>query len=223
MTVLRALAASLLLTFFAIAAPAQAQALSAKDYTALPQPQPTETGAKVEVIEFFFYSCPYCNSFDPILGDWVKRQGDKIVFKRVHIDMHGAGPLQRMYYTLEAMGLVEGVHSKIFQAIHGQRKNIRTDAEATQLVASLGIDQAKYAAMSRSFSIESKIRRAKQLENGYKVDGVPTIAIGGRYITSPAQVGEARPNITTSQQANAAVTGVLDALVLKAAQEKTVK
>src|SRR4051794_30722164 len=89
------------------------------EYLTLPTAQPTEAGNKVEVIEFFAYYCPHCNVFDPLLSAWVKKQGNNIVFKRVHVSSDPrVAPQQRLYYTLEAMGLVEQYHSKVFDAIH---------------------------------------------------------------------------------------------------------
>ena len=90
-----------------------------REYHTLAQPQQTDAVGKVEVLEFFFYSCPHCNLFDPIITEWVKKQGNSIAFKRIHVDFgQGQQPLQRLYYTLEAMGKNEELHTKIFAAIH---------------------------------------------------------------------------------------------------------
>ena len=89
-------------------------------YTTLSTPVPaTAPGKKVEVIEFFMYTCPHCYSLDPLLEEWVKKQGDRIVFKRLHFAQGPTDPLAHAYVTLEAMGQTELVHSKILRAIHG--------------------------------------------------------------------------------------------------------
>ena len=106
--------------------PAHASASAPKDgveYKTLPSPQPTDAGPrKVEVIEFFAYYCPHCYAFEPLLAEWVRKQGDAVVFKRVHVAA-GAGvlPQQRMFYTLEALGLLEQYHAKAFAAMHVER------------------------------------------------------------------------------------------------------
>ncbi|MBC7404286.1 MAG: thiol:disulfide interchange protein DsbA/DsbL, partial [Cytophaga sp.] len=87
-----------------------------KEYTLLERPQPTDAGKKIEVIEFFAYYCPHCYVFDPILSDWVKKQGDNIAFKRIHVSDSRVVPHQKLFYSLEAMGKLEELHTKIFNA-----------------------------------------------------------------------------------------------------------
>src|SRR5689334_8763460 len=82
-------------------------------------PPPADAGGKVEVIEFFAWYCPHCYAFEPALQAWVKRQGDRIVFKRVHVSRDaGVAPQQRLFFTLEAMGLLDQYHDKVFAAMH---------------------------------------------------------------------------------------------------------
>jgi len=191
-----------------------------REYHTLAQPQQTDAVGKVEVIEFFFYSCPHCNLFDPIITEWVKKQGNSISFKRIHVDFgQGQQPLQRMYYTLEAMGKTEEFHSKIFSAIHKEHIILRNDDDMLNFVTKHGVDKTKYLEMSTSFSIESKMRRATQVQTAYKVDGVPMLAVDGHYVTAPSQVTDSNPGMTELQGAQS-VLKVLDALVLKVQKER---
>ncbi|MDB5990953.1 MAG: thiol:disulfide interchange protein DsbA [Herbaspirillum sp.] len=202
----------------AVASPSNPQ--EGADYRVLEQAQPTESGNKVEVTEFFWYNCPHCAAFDPALSAWVKKQGDKIVFKQVPVAFRDSFvPQQKLYYTLEAMGKAGEMNPKIFRAIHVDRQTVDTDDTILDFVVKQGIDKKAFTALYSSFGIQTKVRRAAQLQESYKVDGVPMIAIGGRYITSPSIAGAAMANQPESMQ-QAASLQVMDALVLKAAAEK---
>lgn len=160
------------------------------EYRTLEKPQQTDSGKKVEVIEFFWYACPHCNVFEPSLMGWVKKQGDNIAFKRVPVAFRDSFiPQQKLYYTLEAMGKLEDLHPKVFRAIHDERKSLDTDSAITDFVTKNGIDQKKFLELYNSFGVQTKVRRARQLQTDYQVDGVPMIAINGRYITAPSIVG----------------------------------
>jgi thiol:disulfide interchange protein DsbA len=205
----------------ATASPANPQ--DGTDYRLLQPAQPTESGNKVEVTEFFWYSCPHCAAFDPALSAWVKKQGDKIAFKQVPVQFRESFiPQQKMYYALEAMGKTGEMNPKIFRAIHVDRQAIDTDDTILDFVVKQGIDKKTFTDLYNSFGIQTKVRRAAQLQESYKVDGVPMIAIGGRYVTSPSIAGASMANQPESMQ-QAASLQVMDALVLKAAADKVAK
>ena len=220
MRFLQHLFAALSLSFVAVAAIASpASPVSGTEFRTLDKPQPTEAGKKVEVIEFFWYSCPHCNAFEPSLSDWVKKQGDNIVFKRVPIAFNESfGPEQRLYYALEALGKSEELQKKIFHAIHGERKALNKEGPITDYVVGQGIDKAKFTDLYNSFGVQTKVRRAVQLQEAFKVDGVPMIAIDGRYVTSPSIVGTSLGN-QPEPVLQAATLQVMDWLVAKAAKE----
>jgi len=186
-------------------------------YTALPSPQPTDSGKKVEVIEFFAYYCPHCYAFEPQLANWVRQQGDNIVFKRVHVSA-GARvlPQQRLFFTLEAMGLLEQYHQKVFDAMHVQHLRLASDEEVFDWVAKNGIDRAKFLETWRSFGMPAKLRRADAMMDSYAVDRWPMIVVDGRWVTSPSQaLGEA-----PEAQRQQAALQVMDGLVAKAKADK---
>jgi thiol:disulfide interchange protein DsbA len=187
-----------------------------KEYRTLPQAQPTESGKKVEVTEFFWYSCPHCKAFEPDLEAWVKKQGDKINFKRVPVIFRPEMiPEQRLYYALEAMGKSEELQKKVFDAIQVGRQRLDNPTAIADFVASQGIDKQKFVNLYNSFSVETKVKRAAQLQEAYKIDGVPTVAIDGRYLTSPGIVGTAMGN-QPEAVLHAAAIQVMDVLVEKA-------
>jgi thiol:disulfide interchange protein DsbA len=213
------------LSFGLIAATASASSANpenGKEYKVLARPQPAETGKKVEVIEFFGYFCPHCRAFEPYLADWVKKQGDNILFKRIHVNFHELVSQQKLYYTLEALGKTEELHVKVFDAFHIDRNQLRTDADVTVFVAKHGLDKQKFFEVYNSFSIQSKLSRTTQLQNSFQINGVPTIIIDGRYITSIDEVRKAL-GLKGPEETNIIETlKVMDSLVAKTQKEKNI-
>ncbi len=191
------------------------------DYNTLAQPQPVQaTGKKVEVIEFFAYHCPACNMLEPSLNQWVKKQGDNIVMRRIHLPFQGpADPEAHLFLTLEAMGKLEEYHPRVFQAVHMQRQRLMKDDAIIEWAAKNGLDRAKFMETWNSFGVTSKLRRLQSISSNYKVSGTPTIIIDGKYVVSPSQVGEAN-KINGIEPTMQATMQVMDALVKKAAATK---
>jgi protein dithiol oxidoreductase (disulfide-forming) len=190
------------------------------DFRTLDKPQQTDSGKKVEVTEFFWYSCPHCNALEHDLVAWVKKQGDAIVFKRVPVAFRDSmAPQQKLFYTLEAMGKFDELHTKVFNAIHVQKQRVDSEAEILDFIVKQGIDKQKFLEVYNSFGVQSKAKRATQLMQAYQVDGVPMIAIDGRYVTSPSIVGERLGN-KPEPVLHAATLQVMDTLVAKAKQGK---
>ena len=145
---------------------------------------------KIEVVEFFWYNCPHCNSFEPAFDAWRKRAPKDIVVRRVPIAFRDDFvPQQRLFYALEAMGLVDQLHSKVFAAIHVDKQKLdRADAIA-DWVAKQGVDKAKFMEQFNSFSVATKASRATQLQNAYKIEGVPALGMAGRFLTDGSMAG----------------------------------
>ncbi len=154
-----------------------------KDYIALERPLPTEAGAgKIEVLEFFWYSCPHCNAFEPGFAQWVKNAPKDVVVRRVPVAFRDDfAPQQRLFYTLEAMDLLEKMHGRVFTAIHGEKQMLNTDASVLAWAEKQGIDKAKFNETYKSFGVAIKIKRAVQLQNDFKIEGVPSLGVAGRY------------------------------------------
>jgi thiol:disulfide interchange protein DsbA len=188
------------------------------DFNTVDLPTRPDTGKKVEVLEVFMYHCPHCNALDPALADWVKKQGDKIVFRRLHL---GDDPQAKAFFTLEAMNaLGNGMHEKLFHAIHVEHNRLNTDQLILDFVVKNGIDKAKYLEFFNSFAVQTKMKRGVQLTNQYKLDSAPSLVIDGHYTTSPALAGH---GLTTAPAAHAAMFAVMDTLVAKSAQERSTK
>jgi protein dithiol oxidoreductase (disulfide-forming) len=222
MRFLRRFLASFSLGLVALSAGASPSApVNGVDYLTLPKAQQTESGKKVEVTEFFWYGCPHCNAFEPALEDWVKKQGDAIVFKRVPIAFRDTFvPQQKLYYALEGLGKVDELQKKIFQAIHIDRQPLEKEAAFTDFVVKQGVDRQKFLEMYNSFAVQTKARRATQMQEAYKIDGVPTIAIDGRFLTSPSIVGTGLGPNQPETALQAAALKVMDVLVARVSKER---
>lgn len=190
------------------------------DYVKLVERQPVDTGKKVEVIEFFAYYCPHCHAFAPDIEAWARKQGDNIVFKRVHV---GTGPSvlpqEKLFFALEAMGLLEQYHMKVFDAMHAQLGALRDDAAVMAWVAREGIDKKKFAETYNGLGVSGKVRRTERMMSDYRVDYWPMVVIDGKYMTSPSQVNQGTP-VKTEEQMHANALTVMDFLVAKAKSEK---
>jgi len=203
--------------FVAAAGASAADFKDGLDYNTVNTPRP-DTGKKVEVLEFFMYHCPHCNVLDPVLADWVKKNNDKIVFRRMHM---GDDAQAKAFYTLEAMNaLGNGMHEKIFRAIHVDHNRLNTDAALQDFVVKNGVDKAKYVEAFNSFGVQTKLKRAQQVTTQYKLDSVPALVIDGRYTTSPAVAGH---GLTSADAAHKAMFAVVDSLVAKSLQERAAK
>ncbi|RBA24482.1 thiol:disulfide interchange protein DsbA/DsbL [Herminiimonas fonticola] len=189
------------------------------DYRTLEKAQQTDSGKKVEVTEFFWYSCSHCNAFEPSLEAWVKKNADKIVFKRVPVVFRDSFiPQQKLYYTIETLGLVDTMHARIFRAIHVERQTLDTEKQILDFIAKQpGVDIKKFTETYNSFGIQTKVSRAAQLQAAYKVDGVPMVAVDGRYVTSPSIIGAALGNRPESVLHEATLQ-VMDHLIAKSAK-----
>jgi protein dithiol oxidoreductase (disulfide-forming) len=209
MTLLRKLL-TLLVALAGFAAFAPQAAAQSPLYATLAPPQPVEGGGKVEVTEFFWYGCPHCYALEPFINTWLKHKPADVVFKRVPTYNESWAPMVTLYYTLEAMGVVDQYHSKVFDAIHKDRVNLNNKNKRDEWLKANGIDPAKYAEVEKSFTVATKVNRAKQLTQAYKVDGVPRIFVNGKYYTSPEQAGGAERTFL-----------VVDSLIGTARKEKS--
>ena len=169
--------------------PARAQ--SGAGYTTLKDRAPVETPAgQVEVIEFFSYGCVHCKNFEPMFSAWKKAASKDVVVKLVHVGFQSSfEPLQRIYYALEAVGQVDKVHAKVFDALQTERKRLDKPEVLFPWVAEQGVDRAKFEEAYKSFGVANKLRRAVQLQEAYKVEGTPALGIAGKYYTDGSMAG----------------------------------
>ena len=167
---------------------ANAQALKPEagaDYLKLDKPAAVEAPqGKIEVVEFFWYNCPHCNAFEPTLESWIKRLPKDVSMRRAPVGFRDDFvPQQRLYYALEAMDLVDKLHAKVFAAIHAEKLQLSKGDAIADWVAKQGVDKAKFLERYNDFTIATKASRATQLQNAYRVEGVPALGVAGRFYT----------------------------------------
>ena len=162
-----------------------------KDYRLVKPVQATDVPAgKIEVLEFFWYGCPHCNSLEPALKQWVSKLPDDVAFRRVHVPF-GERRHQQLFYTLESMGKAEELGDEVFRAIHVDRDRLDTVDKMAAMLSKHGVDEKLFRDTFDSFAVRTKMRRAAQVVDAYGVDGVPAMAVNGKYYTSPSMVGSA--------------------------------
>jgi thiol:disulfide interchange protein DsbA len=183
---LKYFAAALLLVVANFAGAAELK--DGQDYATYNPPRATESRDKIEVAEFFWYGCSHCFSIDPALQVWLKKLPKDATFRRVPAVFPGrdGNPGQwasgaALYYTLEAMGLGEKLHSDIFNAVHVQRADVLSDKGMIDWLGKKGVDTKTFAATYQSFAVRSKVLRAMQVTQAYGLDGVPALIVDGRY------------------------------------------
>ncbi|MEO5693687.1 MAG: thiol:disulfide interchange protein DsbA/DsbL [Usitatibacter sp.] len=178
-----------------------APAAFAQQFATLSPPQPTEGGGKIEVIEFFWYGCPHCYTLESSVAAWAKNTPKDVVFKRVPaVPSDSWGEMAKVFYTLEAMGVLEQYHQKVFDAVHRDKVNMGNKKQREEWLVKNGIDPAKYNEVEKSFTVSTKMQRAKQLTYAYKVDSVPRIFVNGKYYTSAEQAGGTQNVFTVVDQ-----------------------
>lgn len=161
----------------------------AAPYSTLDPVQPSDTPGKIEVLEFFFYTCPHCNTIEPMIEKWQKTLPDSVVFKSVPVAFNASmRDMQKLYYTLDALGRLD-LQPAVFKAIHEQGKDLTQAKNIIDWAAAQGMDRQAFTDTFNSFGVQTKVSRADELTKSYHVEGTPTIAVGGRYLTSPAQTG----------------------------------
>jgi thiol:disulfide interchange protein DsbA len=160
------------------------------DYFELKDRQPTDSPGKVEVLEFFWYGCPHCYTLEPAIEQWASKLPKDVAFKRVPAPFNKQWEIgARAYYALEAIGEVDRMTPVLFDAIHRGGVKANDEKAIAEVLAKNNVDMAKYNAAFKSFGVDAKINKAKQMLAGYNLDAVPAIAVNGKYLVSASQAG----------------------------------
>lgn len=156
------------------------------DYLVYSPPQPTEVApGKVEVTEFFFYTCPHCADMEPSLEQWAKTLPPDVTLRRVPVLFRPQlASAAKLYYTLENLGLVEKYQGAVFQAIHQQRVNLMDEETLFKWIGSKGEDADKFALVYKSFAVASKVQRADQITRAHNIPGTPALVVNGKYLVA---------------------------------------
>jgi protein dithiol oxidoreductase (disulfide-forming) len=183
---------------------AVAQDIRNPDIKPLNPPQPVENDGKIEVLEFFGYGCIHCAHLEPRLHDWAKKQPADVKLVRVPVGEAKGIKSVPLYYTLDAMGQVDRLHQKIFDAVHAENVILGNPATLNKWLEANGVDPKKYEEMQKSFSVQNKIRRAEKMLADYRVTGTPTMIVNGRdsieqYAGAERLIGAMDESIATAR------------------------
>ncbi len=182
------------------------------DYKLIPQ-QPLATGQRIEVLDFFFYACPYCNALLPNLTRWQARKSADVDFRRIPVVVKETWiPLAKLFYTLDAMGVENKLHAAVFDAYHVQDLHMSQEAVVADWAAKQGLDRNEFLALYRSEATLQKVVRARELTIAYEIPGTPAFVVDGRYLTSGGMV-ERLPDLIP----------ILDGLIRLARQQRIAK
>lgn len=176
----------LALVFVVLSLPSRAAGLvEGTDYRTLDPVQHSDSPpGKIEVLEFFSYGCPHCYEFSPLVSAWVAKLPKDVVFKRVATGMGRIAwtNLAKAYYALDSTGDLNRLDAKIFHAIHQERQPLFDEKAISTWVAKNGVDPAKFVTAFDSFGVNTRLNQAELMVEHYKIDGVPGLAVGGKYV-----------------------------------------
>lgn len=160
------------------------------DYEVLSKPVATQSGDKIEVLEFFWYGCPHCFKFEPTLSAWVKKLPANVKFTRIPAPLNPKWMVHtRVFYALELMGEGDKYHEDIFNAMHVERQRLYTEEKLANFLAGKGVDKKLLLETMNSFGVEMRARKAAQLARSYQLHGVPMLTVNGKYLVTGEKAG----------------------------------
>lgn len=160
------------------------------NYDLIKPPQPTSYPNKIEVIEIFLYTCPHCYAFEPHLKPWVETVPNHIQFSNMPAVFNDKGVLlAKAYYTAEALGILDKLHLALYDAIHVQNLNMNDEQALMQFFTKFNVSPDKFQSTFNSFSVDTKVRRAKTMTANYGINGVPSMVVNGKYRLTSGQAG----------------------------------
>lgn len=186
----------LVLPLFACAQEDKAPAFEeGKHYTVLSgQPKPSKND--IVVTEVFWYGCGHCYNFEPLLNKWKKTLAKDVTFERSPAMWRQRRNPEdamwthaKLYYTAEAMGVLDKLHPVFFEAMHKKNKRLVDAEEIKNVVSNSGIDGKLFVDTMESFAVNGQVQKADQRQRDYKITGTPEIIVGGYYHVSASKAG----------------------------------
>ena len=181
-----------------------------KGYTLVNPPQPTGSGKKIEVLEFFYYGCPHCYDLQKYLEPWLKKLPKDVEFRYVPtIFDDNWAKLAKTYYAFDSLGLEPRLHGEIYDAVQNGNLDLGDPKTLLDWGKRHGVDPAKLSAALNSFSVQVNVSKSREMTRNYGIMGTPSLVVDGKYLTSPG--------ITRSLPETIAV---LDRLIARARAER---
>jgi Predicted dithiol-disulfide isomerase involved in polyketide biosynthesis len=161
------------------------------DYELIVPAQSPDSANKIEVVELFWYKCSHCYSFEPYVERWLKSKPENVELLRLPAILNPNWAVHaQAYYTAEALGVLDKIHTPLFNAIHLHNRSLNSEDELAKFFAEHGINKGEFRAAFRSFAVDSKVRRAQVMTQRYGTTGVPAMIVAGKYRTSGGMVGD---------------------------------
>lgn len=199
-----------------LVAEAQGGPVEGRHYRRLQQPLPVPPG-KIDVVEFFWYGCPHCYVFEPALAIWANQLPGDVALRKLHVLFRPNMRVhQRTFFALEALGKEVELRGKIFEAIHREGQRLDELEAMTAFLAKQGVDAAKFKDVFGSFGVNNRCIQADKLAEAFRIDGVPSVGIAGRFLTSPVQASGG--DAISEEQSVLRAIGVMDYLVKRVRQ-----
>lgn len=159
-----------------------AEIRAGKEYVELKTPVPVAEPGKIEVVELFWYGCPHCYQFEPVINSWIKQLPEDVDFKRIPAMFGGVWNTHgQMFLALESMGAEQKVHDAIFNAYHREGKKLDTPEKMAEFLEGQGVDKQAFLKAYNSFGVKSRAEQAKKLAMAYQITGVPVMIVNGKY------------------------------------------
>lgn len=185
---------------WSVPAVAQDRPVEGRNYVVLQSRQPTRDARQLEVLEFFAYSCGHCHAFEPMIDAWQKKLPRDVLFRRIPVAFREDVEIhQKLYFAIEAMGLVEQLHPKVFAALHAERRKLDTPDQIGSFVATHGVDRVRFLQVLDSFGVAAKVKQATALATGYAIEGTPSIGVNGRWLTSGSLAGSNSKSLAVAE------------------------
>ena len=179
-----------LLTLVALSAPCAETYREGEHYQLLATPLAVQDPSKIEVVELFWYGCPHCFHFEPLLSKWLATKPANVTFRRIPaIFAENWVPHARAYFAAEALGVLDKFHAPLFRAIHEEAQKIFDEAEIIRFAGHHGIDEADFKSAYTGFAIDGKVKQAMQYTRESGITGVPSIIVNGKYRTGAQMAG----------------------------------
>lgn len=176
-------------------------------------PQPTATGDRIEVVEFFWYGCPYCNALQPSLEGWLRRKPTDVELRRMPAVFRPSWvPHARVFYTLESLGELERLHQTVYRSYHVEGERLNSTDSTADWASRHGIERAKWIAAFESSDVARKVDQAVVATRAYMIEGTPSLVVDGRFVTS-----------TGMSETIAGVITILDDLIVLARERRSGK
>ena len=172
--------------------PATSSFKEGANYSKVVPAQPTTVGpGEVEVVEVFWYGCGHCFALDPAIESW-RKQGKPgyVQFVRIPAMWNDTTRMHaRLFYTAEALGKLDELHSDIFREINVKGNGLNTVANITAFFRERGVSPDDFQKAFSSFAVENKLQRADFLNRRYRIESVPTVIVNGKYRTDVGMAG----------------------------------